>query len=440
MNEIEATREVEQILSAALESERLSDHELCQRLDMAKVLAEFPEIRVKRVGRLRKVTTPFGVWAYGEGTFRSAEREELDKLAFCGLLYGVDREVAVLTLGSRPELWREEGEAPIVADHAPGEQEPGFTFADLDLILPGIEWEWEPWLPKGMVTLLVGATGIGKSSLALAIASAVVQGTPWPDGTPSEEEPGLVVWIESEYCIALTRERITKWGIPEERILIPAVSDDPLDKIWLDTREGWAALHTEARRNGVKLVILDSLRGAYKGDENASDTILLLGRLADLAQRYQVPVLTLHHLRKKGLLDGQKINLDRVRGSSAIVQVPRCVWAIDKPDALVPDRIRLHQIKNNLARFPEPCGFEISETGITFTDAPGEPKVETQRDKAADLLLALLRDGPILATEMYQEAEGAGIGKATLNRAKKALGVVARRKEGCWWWALPAKG
>jgi len=436
----EQMQEIEQVLADALEADRLADEEICARVSMSKILALFPEVKVVRVAHLRKIVTPDGVWAYdpGTGLFRNSEREELNKIEFYARLTGYTPEVAAIELAN-PNFWHEEGETDTLADETPAEQELGYTFADLDLLLPTVTWLWEPWLPRGMITLLAGEPGVGKSALALAIAAAVMQMAPWPDRVPREAEPGLVVWTETESAHAITRERATAWGVPKDKLLIPATSDDPLAKIWLDGREeGWEAVEREAQRDGVDLLVLDSLRGAYRGDENASANIELLNRLAGLAQQTQIAILVVHHLRKRGMLDGGKIDLDRVRGSSAIVQLPRCVWALDRPDPLTPEHMRLQQIKNNLARYPDPCGFEISDRGITFCDAPTEPQVETQRGKAADLLLALLKDGPMPAADIYEEGKGAGISQRTLQRAKQAVGIVAVRKEGCWFWALPS--
>ena len=79
------------------------------------------------------------------------------------------------------------------------------------------------------------------------------------------------------------------------------------------------------------------------------------------------------------------------------------------------------------------------DTGLMFGDAPEPPRQETQIDRAADLLQALLEDGPMASTDLEREAQGAGISWSTMNRAKDKLGIVARRKDGRWYWALPAK-
>jgi putative DNA primase/helicase len=436
----ETMREVEQILAEALEAERLHDKEICARVSMGKLLALFPEVEVVRVAHMRKLITPDSVWAYNpaNGLFRNSEREELNKIEFYARLTGYSLEAARIELAN-PDFWREEGETDGLADEIAAEEEIGYSFADLDLLLPGVSWLWEPWLPRGMITLLAGEPGVGKSALALAIAAAVMQMAPWPDRVPREAKAGLVVWTETEAAHAITRERATNWGIPKEQLLIPTASDDPLAKIWLDTQEGWDAVEREIHRDGVALLVLDSLRGAYRGDENASTNIELLNKLAALTQRRQVPALVTHHLRKRGMLDNGKIDLDRVRGSSAIVQIPRVVWGLDRPDPLTPHRVRLQQLKNNLSRFPEPLGFEITDRGITFTDAPTEPEVETQREKAADLLLVLLKDGPMLASEIYEAAEATAVSKSTLQRAKRALGIVHLSKDGHWFWSLPHK-
>ncbi|HUW14576.1 MAG TPA: AAA family ATPase [Anaerolineae bacterium] len=312
------------------------------------------------------------------------------------------------------------------------------TWAHLDQHLPSIEWEWQGWLPRGLLTLIVGAPGEGKSALALALAGCVIQGACWPDGV-AIDEPGLVVWCETESAQAVNLNRARSWGLPLDRILMPR-AERLLDTIQLDTAAGWEALETVCHRPGVRLVVVDSLSGAHRGDENSAELRNLLTSLANLAQGTGLALLVVHHLRKKGLFDSGKIDLDRVRGSSVIVQWARVVLAIDRPNPEhEPDSVRLSQIKNNLARYPQPLGFEISEIGVGFGEAPEPPRIETQLDKSCDLLLALLADGPLPANDLFEEGEGAGLSKITLKRAKKKLGIVALRQDNRWLWSLPAR-
>ncbi len=314
------------------------------------------------------------------------------------------------------------------------------TWADLAKHLPAIEWEWPGWIPRGLLTLLVGASGEGKSALALALCACVTKGRQWPDGTPVGN-PGAVVWCETESAQAVNLERAHKWGLPLDRIYMPRVNDI-LDTVRLDTPEGWASLEEACRLPDVRLVIVDSLSGAHRRDENSAEIRDLLTRLANLAQHTRLGMMASHHIRKRGLFDSGKIDLDRVRGSSVIVQWARVVLAIDRPNPeYEPDRVRLSQIKNNLARFPEPLGFEISDSGVYFGEAPEVPKAETQLDKACDLLLALLGKGPVFSTDLQDEARGAGVSWDTMKRAKDRLGVVAVRdgKTGKWSWSLPAR-
>jgi hypothetical protein len=64
------------------------------------------------------------------------------------------------------------------------------------------------------------------------------------------------------------------------------------------------------------------------------------------------------------------------------------------------------------------------------------------RDEAATWLRAALHDGPRMSLDVMEEAvEGEGIAKRTLDRARKAIGVVAFRPDnpGPWWWRLPGE-
>ena len=119
----------------------------------------------------------------------------------------------------------------------------------------------------------------------------------------------------------------------------------------------------------------------------------------------------------------------------------RLVMALEYPIPGDEESLQLRVIKSNLPKFPEPLGMEIDEAkGPMFGLPPEVPREETLKDKAADLLLALLNRGPKPATEVYEEAEQAGLGKETPRRAKKSLGVVAVRRTDRWVWSLPQRG
>jgi hypothetical protein len=179
------------------------------------------------------------------------------------------------------------------------------------------------------------------------------------------------------------------------------------------------------------------LRGAHTLNENSSDTITVVKTLAGIARDFKKAVLLTHHLRKRNALEASsEIALDRVRGSTAIVQVARVVWAIDTPDPAQKERRRLSVIKSNIAAFPEPLGFTIGENGIAFREAPQTPKKEHQQDKAGEFLLVLLASGPKPATELEAKIKGARLSWDAAKRAKNRLGISSFRRGNAWFWGL----
>lgn len=311
------------------------------------------------------------------------------------------------------------------------------TWSDMSEVLGPITWAWQDWLPNGMLTILAGETGMGKSILALRIAACFLQSDPWPDKKAFAGETGAVLWCEAESAQALNLERAHKWELPMDKIYTPL--DDPLEDIKLDNPDHWSAICAKAMLPEVKLIVVDSLRGANAQDENSSETMTVVQRLAALARDTGKPIMLLHHLRKKNLFDGEGVGLERLRGSSAIVQTARLVWALDRPDPQALNWDRLQQIKNNMAKFPEPIGLTIEDGVIKFGLSPEAPKVETIADKAVDLLMALLADEPMEASKIEDEFKQVGISWRSATRAKEKLGISSIRKNGIWIWSLPPR-
>jgi len=82
-------------------------------------------------------------------------------------------------------------------------------------------------------------------------------------------------------------------------------------------------------------------------------------------------------------------------------------------------------------------GLTVDERGAHFGEAPEPPRTETAVDRAAEILLALLKEGPKAQTDLENEAKGAGLSWRSFQRAKDRLHIVSIRKEGRWLWALP---
>ncbi len=315
--------------------------------------------------------------------------------------------------------------------------EPG-TWADIGAQLGPIVWDWPGWLARGFVTLFAAETGKGKSSEALYVSGCYLEGWPWPDGTPFDGELGRVLWCEAEGAQALNVARCAAWGLDPTLIITPL---GPLEDVNLMDNEHRRAIAHAARLDDVRLVVVDSLSGATAGhrDENSTEMLQVVKWLAALARDTAKPVIVTHHLRKKGLADGDgAITLDRLRGSSAIAQTARLVWALDTPDPATPDALRLSVIKSNLGRFPAPIGLEIRENGITRRGTPKAPVVVTDLDHAKNLIRAMLASGSVPAVDVQREAEARGISERTLNRAKSALYVSSRRVDSVWHWQPPA--
>jgi hypothetical protein len=69
-----------------------------------------------------------------------------------------------------------------------------------------------------------------------------------------------------------------------------------------------------------------------------------------------------------------------------------------------------------------------------------QPKQPSQQEIAEQFITAALNNGVSAAAEIKALAEGAGIARNTLERAKSALGVKSVKQGDCWRWELPAEG
>ena len=313
------------------------------------------------------------------------------------------------------------------------------TWGDLNKSIDPITWAWPGWLPNGFLTMIVSESGAGKSNLLLRVFGTFILGMPWPDGSMFEGEVGGVLWCEAEGAQVLNLERAKSWGYPLERFFVP--HKDPLQDFNFNDTSHRKALEEKIVLPEVKFAVFDSLRGMHIGDENSSgEMIRVVKWLSNLAKKSGKPIVVSHHLNK-GLFSGSNgISLNQIRGSTANVQIPRSVWALDTPDMQNKDRKRLSIIKSNLCRFSNPIGLRITEEGVVVGDAPASPITKTQTEKGCELLVELLKDGPKKQSDVEIELMKHTISKRTIHAIKKKIGCISKKvggSNGYWEWSLP---
>lgn len=302
-----------------------------------------------------------------------------------------------------------------------------------------IAWLWEDWLPRGFITMIAGRSGIGKSALALATVERIIKTSKWPDGNASVGG-GKVLWDDTESSEHLLMERLVNWNMDTNslHVMVGDGTSGEFANPQLDKLSDWLAFVRTVEKLRPDAVIIDSISGAHGKKENSADMRSVISRLADLARDFELAVIVTHHLRKRSKDDPREIDLDRIRGSTVITQWSRVVWAVDVPDPSAPERIGVCQIKNNFAAIPDEFGFQITESGIVFTDAPQKPQQQTDVGLVCDFITEVLQGGPQLAHDVLALTKEAGFSERTYRRARKRLLLMNVHKPGGWMLALPA--
>jgi hypothetical protein len=180
---------------------------------------------------------------------------------------------------------------------------------DLQLsTLPDPRWIVDGMIPEGGLAAVVGAPGVGKTTLTVDIMMRVALGLP-VFGRPTT--PGPVIYIAAEGVNGL-KARAAAW---KQANGIEQVEDiyfitEPIQL--LHERETLGLLEAiEHRDISPSLLVVDTLARCFEGgDENSAEAMgRLIGSTGRLVKRLGATVLLNHHTRKAG---------DVERGSSAL--------------------------------------------------------------------------------------------------------------------------
>lgn len=309
-----------------------------------------------------------------------------------------------------------------------------------DVAVEEIRWLWYPYIPFGKITIIQGDPGDGKTTMILAIASALTKGLALPE-TKISIPPVNVIYQTAEDGLGDTiKPRLIQAGADLNRVI---VIDESVHELSIsDIR-----IEQAIKQINAGLFILDPLQ-AYIGVNvdmhRANEIRPLFKHLGAVAEKTGCAVVIVGHMNKGGYKSQY-----RGLGSIDIQAAARSVLTVGRIKG--ESNIRAFaQGKSNLAPEGAAIAFELNpETGfkwigeypITIDELlQGSPvKRESTHEKAEALLRSELDGKPMPASEIIQVAGKCGISERTLNKAKSSLGIKSFKSQNKWFWRLDSK-
>ena len=303
---------------------------------------------------------------------------------------------------------------------------------------PRRRWLVDGLIPSGVVTLLSGEGGVGKSALMVALALAVSTGTPWI-GRPVVEGAVFAVFAEDDAdeigrrlrSIALANGVDLSAAIDLEYLALNDLTDGAMLATAADSGVRATDLFVEIERivmtSRPALIVLDCVAELFGGDENRRAEVAPFVRLlSNLAAKSGAAIVLISHPSLTGLATGSGLS-----GSTAWNGAVRSRLYLTAPDKDDTDRRVLIHAKSNYGR--KAAGIEMRMTDGRFV-ATDRTDPAAGRARAEAVFIDLLRrfnaegrnvsdaTGTNYAPVLFaREPEAKGMSKEALRDAMSAL-------------------
>lgn len=230
---------------------------------------------------------------------------------------------------------------------------------------PPVPWLVEGLVAQGLMTLLIGDGGLGKSYFSLALAKAVVN-KEWFGSMKTHKQREVVI-LDAENGKDEIHRRVVKMGLRDGVHVYEARGLDLTYGVPLPVVE----LMGQSR---VGLLILDSFSSMWHGDENDRLAIQkVLDPIRELARDTECAVLLLHHTNKTGNI---------FRGSGAIKNVPEIMVMMGKGYMGRRDKNKyrrwLNWEKCRVGDEPHRTWFELVGDGVMASRAPNRERLDDE--------------------------------------------------------------
>jgi AAA domain len=180
----------------------------------------------------------------------------------------------------------------------------------------------EGLIARGVVTLMLGKKGAGKTNIALELAVDTAEQQPTWLGFPLKSNGGLVVYLYGEDSQEDVEERV--------RAMNGGRSPLTLRLMRYDGRK-IEAIVKELGNLKVDLIVIDPARKFYEGDEDGSDAVSsFFTKIENLAHAKKAAVLVCHHLKRGSAPRDIHDVPNWMRGSQVFLDRPRTILALHR--------------------------------------------------------------------------------------------------------------
>ena len=309
------------------------------------------------------------------------------------------------------------------------------------------EYLAEPYLPRGMITILAGHAGQGKTTLALWLASHVSNGDLLPGG-----KPGNVYYFttENDESIVL-RPRLEAMDARLDRVMV--MRSDARQLTLTDPR--LFEMH-KIFDGKPDLIIFDPVQ-SYVGkklDMNRTDDVrFMMDNLNKLLHATNAAVVLICHTKKAPMgFNGRPCEL--LNGSSDFVTAARSVCFLGR-DPARPDVCVVAQEKNSLGLPGASLAFTIGEDGavhwsdeeceltaaqiLTYSNEKRQHATRPSERAQAALRDLLAKNEKMRSTDILEACAKQGISRSAVYRARDELPIQKQRTGMGSFWSMPAK-
>jgi putative DNA primase/helicase len=343
-----------------------------------------------------------------------------------------------------------------------------------DIKIKALDWLWEGHLARGMLELLTGLPGLGKSQVQINYVACVTTGTPWPDRTAGITPANVIMLTAEDGLDQTVVPRLIAAGADLKRVhIIKCIkTDEATGKQFLLGEDLDVLEKTIAKIGNVALVTIDPIT-AYMGGKidshKATEVRSQLGPLKDFAERMNVAVAAITHPAKN---TSQKA-IDQFIGSQAFIAAGRighaCIKEFDEDGDETGRVLFTHAKYNNSEQKPtlafkvvaatigqdEDSGLPITAPHVVWENdsvdisadeavraATGSGGKQRGKQEAVQTFLRMMLKGgkPVPAKDVYAEATKHGFTEEQLRTARKKMGIVIEQPKGlggAWTWQLP---